>query len=227
MFNPAGTQSWCNVEIWSKLQRWKLVAISILNQRWNTVDTSTLTVVEKWLSVWCFRDFEIMSVSCLFPSPHSIYLITIMLMQLNQILQSRWTDTIIHGCALSPVRCFWTLTSCQQCAIVCTDNAVPHIIASVVIPNVYGRRPACCTENWSSYEWTLDRSDNWAGIGAFPENPWWSHGSNSRCIITAITSKCWNTSKQHNVKIHSANRIDETYFKYSVGSITTIHSTDS
>ena len=125
-----------------------------LNQRWNTVDTSTLTVVEKWLSVWCFHDFEIMIVSCLFPSPHSIYWITIMLMQLNQRLHSRWTDAIIHGCAL--------------CPIVCTDDAMPHRIASVVIPNVYGRRPACCTENWSSYEWTLDRSDNWAGIGAFP-----------------------------------------------------------
>ena len=36
-----------------------------------------------------------------------------------------------------------------------------------------------------------------------------------------------NTSEQHNVKIHLANRIDETYFKYGDGSITTIHSTNS
>jgi len=92
------------VEIWLKLQRWKLVAISTLNQRWNTVDTSTLTVVEKWLSVWCFHDFKIIIVSCLFPSPHSIYWITIMLMQLNQRLHSRWTDAIIHGCALDACR---------------------------------------------------------------------------------------------------------------------------
>ena len=56
---------------------WKMVAISTLNQRWNTVDTSTLTMVETWLSVWCFHDFEIIILSCLFASPHSFYWITI------------------------------------------------------------------------------------------------------------------------------------------------------
>ena len=48
---------------------------------------------------------------------------------------------------IEPVRCFGTLTSCQKCAIVCTDDAVSHRIAYVFLPNVYGRRPACCTEN--------------------------------------------------------------------------------
>ena len=79
-------------------------------QCWNTVDTSTLTMVEKWFLVWCFHDVEIMIVSCLFPSPHSIYWITIMIMQLNQRLHSRWTDAIIHGWkrTLSLVEKFWT-----------------------------------------------------------------------------------------------------------------------
>jgi len=107
--NPAGTQSSCNVEIWSKLQRWKLVAISILNQRWNTVDTSTLTVVEKWLSVWCVHDFEIMSVSCLFPSPHSIYWIII-----HAYAAKSTTSFTMNRCnhtsmrTLSLVEKFWT-----------------------------------------------------------------------------------------------------------------------
>ena len=105
------------VEYWPRrratiFQRWYKVEastlnngrFSTLNQRWNMVEASTLTMVEKWLSVWCVHDFEIIIVSCLFPSPHSIYWITIMLMQLNQRLHSRWTDAIIHGCALDACR---------------------------------------------------------------------------------------------------------------------------
>ena len=67
------TSTYFNDDTTSKLQCWIMVAILTLHLRWNTVDTLTLTMVEKWLSVWCFNDFEIMILSCLFPSPHSFY----------------------------------------------------------------------------------------------------------------------------------------------------------
>jgi len=70
---PAGTQRCINIEIWlnighnvvqpyfnvdttSKLQLWITVDISMLNQRWNMVEASTLTMAEKWLPLQRWND---------------------------------------------------------------------------------------------------------------------------------------------------------------------------
>ena len=58
---------------------------------------------------------------------------------------------------IEPVRCFGTLTSCQKCAIVCTDDAVSHRIAYMCFYQMYmdgGRHAVQRTDHPMNGLWT-------------------------------------------------------------------------
>ena len=114
-------QPYFNVDKTSKLQRWITLDISTWNQRCNMLEASTLKIgrhldVESklkygrylniddgWTMVLSFMFSSFWNNDCvLFISISTFYLLDNhnAYMQLNQRLHSRWTDAIIHGCAL-------------------------------------------------------------------------------------------------------------------------------